>query len=257
MSSAISEALGKVLSQIGSVASKYARSTDSIRLVAVSKTKPVEDVLMAYKAGQRHFGENYVQELVQKAAQLPTDIQWHFIGHCQSNKVKDLLTVQNLYLFESVDSIKLANTLEKRIDREIFKQPLKVLVQVNTSEEASKSGIEPDKCVELVTHIVQNCHNLEFTGLMTIGKLGDKASKYFELLKTCKGSLLEDFKQKGIKLNVEEENFELSMGMSGDFELAIEHGATNVRVGSTIFGARTYPTQQNTNKDPKPSTTAA
>lgn len=118
---------------------------------------------------------------------------------------------------------------------------LRVLVQVNTSEEDSKSGIEPSKCADLVEHILINCDNLKFMGLMTIGKLGDpEAEKYFKRLVECKSTLLSSLKSKNINLGIPEEEFQLSMGMSGDFEAAIRNGSTNVRVGSTIFGARNY-----------------
>ncbi|KAL4168716.1 hypothetical protein KRP22_012114 [Phytophthora ramorum] len=168
-------------------------------LVAVSKTKPIEDLQEAYEADQRHFGENYIQELVQKAPLLPADVKWHYIGHVQSNKAKPLVRdVPNLFVVETVDSIKIANALNKA-SGEFRSEKLNVMVQVNTSEEEQKSGSDADSSVELARHI---------TVAEAIGKA--------------------------------EADLALSMGMSGDYELAISCGSTHVRVGSTIFGVRNY-----------------
>ncbi|KAL0321114.1 UNVERIFIED_CONTAM: Pyridoxal phosphate homeostasis protein [Sesamum radiatum] len=167
-----------------------------------------------------------------RARWLPEDIEWHFIGNLQSNKVKTLLTgVPNLAMVETVDDEKIANHLNRAIGN-IGRKPLKVLVQVNTSGEESKSGVEPVGCVDLVKHISMNCPNLEFCGLMTIGMPDYTSTQRISRSEVCKA------------LGIEEEQCELSMGMSGDFELAIEMGSTNVRIGSTIFGAREYPKKQ-------------
>ncbi|OQR89836.1 proline synthetase co-transcribed bacterial protein [Thraustotheca clavata] len=203
-------------------------------LVAVSKTKPVSDVEEAYNQGQRHFGENYIQELVDKAPQCSADIQWHFIGHLQSNKVKTLITgVPNLYMVESVDSVKLANKLNTAWGQKGAEKPLPVLVQVNTSGEVQKSGVAPEECVQLAQHIRESCANLLFSGLMTIGRFDDDTADCFEKLVSCRKTMSES-------LGIEEKSMELSMGMSDDYELAIANGSTHVRVGSTIFGARNY-----------------
>ncbi|KAG2320003.1 hypothetical protein Bca52824_013216 [Brassica carinata] len=222
-------ALRSVFQRVNKAAEKAGRASDRIRVVAVSKTKPVSLIRQVYDAGQRSFGENYVQEIIEKAPQLPEDIEWHFIGNLQSNKVKPLLTgVPNLVMVESVDDEKIANMLD-RVVGNIGRKPLKVLVQVNTSGEESKFGVEPCGCVGLAKHVKEACSNLEFSGLMTIGM-----ADYTSTPRTSRSEVCE-------ALGIPEEQCELSMGMSGDFELAIELGSTNVRIGSTIFGAREYP----------------
>lgn len=233
--SAAATALRSVLSRVHQAAERCGRPTDQVRVVAVSKTKPVSVLKQVYDAGHRCFGENYVQEIVEKAPQLPADIKWHFIGHLQSNKVKTLLAgVPNLYMVETVDDEKLANRLN-RVIGDLGREPLKVLVQVNTSGEESKSGVEPSGCVALAKHVKQACPNLIFSGLMTIGMLDYTSTpENFKTLSKCKKEVCE-------ALGMTESQCELSMGMSGDFELAIEMGSTNVRIGSTIFGAREYP----------------
>uniref|UniRef100_U9SU48 Pyridoxal phosphate homeostasis protein n=1 Tax=Rhizophagus irregularis (strain DAOM 181602 / DAOM 197198 / MUCL 43194) TaxID=747089 RepID=U9SU48_RHIID len=185
------------------------------RLVAVSKLKPVTDIRLAYELGQRHFGENY----------LPSDIHWHFIGTLQSNKCKMLAGIPNLW-YKKADLMNKA--CASRNDK------LKVFLQVNTSGEESKSGIEPGECLDVLNHIQDNCNKLELMGLMTIGALNrdysneNQPNPDFVLLSNLK----EEFKKaRGIEL-------ELSMGMSNDFEEALKLGATNVRIGSTIFGSR-------------------
>ncbi|KAL3820740.1 hypothetical protein ACJIZ3_006645 [Penstemon smallii] len=231
-------ALRSVLQRVTKAAERSGRASDRIRVVAVSKTKPVPLLRQVYDAGHRCFGENYVQELIDKAPQLPEDIEWHFIGNLQSNKVKPLLTgVPNLAMVETVDDEKIANHLN-RVSGNIGRKPLKVLIQVNTSGEESKFGVEPSGCVELAKYVSSNCPNLEFCGLMTIG-MPDYTStpENFKTLAKCRSEVCKE-------LGIAEEQFELSMGMSGDFELAIEMGSTNVRIGSTIFGAREYPKKQ-------------
>ncbi|XP_047334578.1 pyridoxal phosphate homeostasis protein-like [Impatiens glandulifera] len=231
-------ALRSVLHRIQLAADRSGRSSDRIRVVAVSKIKPVSIIREVYDAGHRHFGENYVQEIIEKAPQLPEDIEWHFIGNLQSNKVKPLLTgVPNLAMVETVDDTKIANLLNRVVEN-IGRKPLKVLVQVNTSGEESKYGVSPSECLELVKHVTLSCPNLEFSGLMTIG-MPDYTSTplNFSTLANCRSQVCEE-------LGIAEEKCELSMGMSGDFELAVEMGSTNVRIGSTIFGAREYPKKQ-------------
>ncbi|KAI3419278.1 Pyridoxal phosphate homeostasis protein (PLP homeostasis protein) [Psidium guajava] len=233
-SSTVTEALRAVLHRVGQAAERCGRGSDSVRVVAVSKTKPVAVIRQLYDAGHRCFGENYVQEIVDKAPQLPEDIQWHFIGNLQSNKVKPLLTgVPNLAVLESVDDEKIANRLNSFV-ASAGKNPLKVFIQVNTSGEESKSGVEPSGCVELAKHLSQNCSNLEFCGLMTIGNLDYTSTpENFKTLANCRSEVCK-------ALEIPEEKCELSMGMSGDFEQAIEMGSTNVRIGSIIFGPREY-----------------
>lgn len=228
-------ALRSVLQRVGRAAERSGRRAEDVRVVAVGKTKPVSLIRQLYDAGHRCFGENYVQEFIDKAPQLPADIEWHFIGHLQTNKVKPLLAaVPNLDMVEGLDSEKIANHLDRAVSS-VGRKALKVLVQVNTSGEESKSGIDPSDCVELAKHVKLGCPNLIFSGLMTIG-MRDYSSnpENFEALSNCRTNVCK-------ALGIPEELCELSMGMSGDFEKAIEMGSTNVRIGSTIFGPRVYP----------------
>lgn len=222
------------------------RSIDSVRLVAVSKTKPLSYIKEAYfKSGQKIFGENYAQELEEKAKEMgddenyENDIQWHFIGGLQSNKaaklVKNVVPYGKLVV-ETVNSEKVANKLDNAMannfpgndGQELL---LDVFVQVNTSGEESKSGVSVDESIELCKYVVQNCKRLNLKGVMTIGAPGDVDC--LENLGKCR-ELVAD------ALSLDPCDIELSMGMSGDFETAIAKGSTNVRVGSTIFGQRDY-----------------
>eukprot|EP00026_Physarum_polycephalum_P015448 Phypoly_transcript_16132.p1 GENE.Phypoly_transcript_16132~~Phypoly_transcript_16132.p1 ORF type:complete len:288 (+),score=26.06 Phypoly_transcript_16132:51-866(+) len=207
--------------------------TNKVRLVAVSKTKPSSAIRIAYNHGQRHFGENYIQELSEKAQELKdlADIKWHFIGHLQSNKAKQLLATPNLWMVETVDSKKLASILDKGWSAP---EKLNVLVQVNTSGEESKSGVEPQDTLGLVEHILKECPHLKFVGLMTIGRPDPPPDQPdFALMVKLRKDLC-------ASLGISEQDVELSMGMSGDYKIAIEMGSTNIRVGSTIFGHRDY-----------------
>ncbi|KAL1137690.1 hypothetical protein AAG570_009386 [Ranatra chinensis] len=221
------------------------------RLVAVSKTKPKEMLISAYEAGQRHFGENYIQELVEKSKNPEIlehckDIQWHFIGHIQRNKVNKLVSVPGLFIVETVDNIKLASTLNESWGNLNKTHKLNVMVQVNTSEEKEKSGCSPKEVNELASHIFKNCKNLNLFGLMTIGQFGYDSSKGpnpdFLCLVSCRENV-----SKNLELNPDD--LELSMGMSDDFEHAIELGSTNVRVGSSIFGFRERKPTKDSTKD--------
>ncbi|XP_044497341.1 pyridoxal phosphate homeostasis protein-like [Mangifera indica] len=231
-------ALRSVLLRVRQAAERSGHRPERIRVVGVSKTKPVSLIRQVYDAGHRCFGENYVQEIIDKAPQLPEDIKWHFIGHLQSNKAKTLLGgVPNLDIFEGVDNEKIANHLDRAVAN-LGRSPLKVFVQVNTSGEASKSGIDPSGCLGVVEHVKLHCPNLVFSGLMTIGnKDYSSTPENFRALLNCRHEVCKAF-------GMVEDQCELSMGMSGDFEQAIEMGSTNVRVGSTIFGPRDYAKKQ-------------
>ncbi|XP_006051018.3 pyridoxal phosphate homeostasis protein [Bubalus bubalis] len=212
------------------------------RLVAVSKTKPADMVIEAYSHGQRTFGENYVQELLEKASNpqilsLCPEIKWHFIGHLQKQNVNKLMAVPNLSMLETVDSVKLADKVNSAWQKKGSPERLKVMVQINTSGEASKHGLPPAETAALVEHINAKCPSLEFVGLMTIGSFGHDLSQGpnpdFQVLLSLREELCK-------KLGAPPEQVELSMGMSVDFQHAIEVGSTNVRIGSTIFGERDY-----------------
>jgi len=214
--------------QITETCQKVGR-TEEPRLVAVSKLKAAPLIKACVDVGHLYFGENYVQELLDKASQLPPEIRWHFVGHLQSNKCKLLAKLANMDTVETVDSLKLARELDKAFAS--HNPPLNIMVQVNTSDEASKSGVEPEECCELVQNILANCKRLKFVGLMTIGQLDHNPEIDFRCLTECRTEMCE-------KLSLQPSQVGLSMGMSGDYIKAIEEGSTNVRVGSSIFGHR-------------------
>ncbi|XP_023486307.2 pyridoxal phosphate homeostasis protein isoform X2 [Equus caballus] len=212
------------------------------RLVAVSKTKPADMVIEAYSHGQRTFGENYVQELLEKASNPKIlsscpEIKWHFIGHLQKQNVNKLMAVPNLSMLETVDSVKLADKVNSSWQKKGSPERLKIMVQINTSGEESKHGLLPSETVATVEHIKAKCPSLEFVGLMTIGSFGHDLSQGpnpdFQVLLSLREELCK-------KLSIPTEQVELSMGMSLDFQHAIEVGSTNVRIGSTIFGERDH-----------------
>jgi len=213
------------------------------RLVAVSKIKPKEMIMEAYAAGHRHFGENYVQELVEKShdeemLEKCPEIKWHFIGTCQTNKAPALMKCPNLSIIETVTSNKLATKLNNQANQT---SKIGVFVQVNTSGEANKNGLEPSEAIQTVKFILEKCPNLKFSGLMTIGNLGNSLAASNVGENPDFSTLSSVRKQVSEATNISEADMELSMGMSNDFEEAIRMGSTNVRVGSSIFGARNYP----------------
>lgn len=222
----------------------------SVRLVAVSKLKPATDILALHEnPKQLHFGENYLQELVQKSRLLPKSIKWHFIGGLQSNKCQQLARdVPNLWAVESVDSEKKLKLLNQgRGQRDISEEDgldteekLRVFIQVNTSGEESKSGVEPksDELKALCVYARDKCENLSLQGLMTIGAIARSKATTAETENEDFRSLQENRRWVADELAIEESKLELSMGMSEDFEGAIAQGSDEVRVGSTIFGER-------------------
>lgn len=201
----------------------------NVQLVAVSKTHPVEAVKVVYDAGQRVFGENKVQEMVEKYEQLPKDIQWHLIGHLQTNKVKYIAPFVSV--IQSVDSEKLLREIDKHAEKN--QRKIKVLLQVKIAEEDSKTGLEVSETKELFLNYLQGeFPNVEIIGLMGMATFTDdqeQVKREFQFLKRL-------FDQLSIQKKLEV----LSMGMSDDFPLAIECGANSVRVGSAIFGQRNY-----------------
>ncbi|KAL8792834.1 MAG: hypothetical protein Q9195_004563 [Heterodermia aff. obscurata] len=223
------------------------QSSHPIRLVAVSKLKPANDILALHQSSHSllHFGENYQQELLQKSLLLPREIRWHFIGALQTNKCRPLAEqVPNLWCVESVDTAKKADQLEKgrsnlfESSPELERIPLRVFVQVNTSGEEEKSGVEPAEAGALCSHIRDHCPNLTLQGFMTIGAIARSKgltegmeNEDFLKLTEVRDTVAEDLK-------LEQEDLELSMGMSEDFESAVRCGSNEIRVGSTIFGER-------------------
>jgi PLP dependent protein len=221
--SAFSERLARVQARIEAAARGAGRDPASIRLVAVSKTQPVEAVRTAYEAGHGLFGENRAQELVEKADGLGRGPAWHFIGHLQTNKVKAV--VDRCSLVHSVDSLRLAEEIGRRSPGRTA-----VLVQVNTSGETSKAGILPKEALDLCRRIA-GVQGVLLSGLMTIPAPTDDpegARPAFRLLR----QLAERGRAEGLSLD------ELSMGMSDDFEVAIAEGSTLVRIGTMLFGPR-------------------
>ena len=210
------------------ISSRVLELNPNTTLVSVSKLKPIEDLKEAYEAGCRVFGENYVDELVEKAPQLP-EAKFHLIGHLQSNKVSKVCHIDNLAMIETVDSIKLADKINNSWGNQ--RAPLPIMVQVNTSGEPQKFGIQRgESLINLIDHINKNCKNLLFKGLMTIGEIGE-SKRDFE-------TLIDIRKECSEALKCDINTIELSMGMSSDYELACTMGASYVRVGSSIFGAR-------------------
>ncbi|GMM33995.1 hypothetical protein DASC09_013200 [Saccharomycopsis crataegensis] len=227
--------------QVAEACKKYQRPQSQVRVLPVSKFKPANDILALYETkGLRNFGENYVQELVEKSQILPEDIQWHFIGNLQSNKVKHLATVKNLFVIESASGY---SKMKKLNDLREESWPItNVYFQINTSDEAQKGGLsydEVDKIVEEIKNINKSCAKLAFKGFMTIGSVG-QSTKHDGSENTDFEKLVNLRKQVAEKLNIEENELDLSMGMSNDYEEAIRQGTNQVRIGTNIFGARDY-----------------
>ena len=232
MSSDIKERLEKVKSRIAAACEACGRSPDDITLVAVSKTKPNEDILKVREASQLHFGENRAKELQDKMEQIEDDeIIWHFIGNLQTNKIKYM--VERVNWIDSIHKKKALKEVEKRASR--IGRHINVLIQVNISDEDQKSGCDPDKLEKILTY----GQDLEFThvrGLMGMATFTDDKEvvrKEFQLLKTLKDEH-EHLAKGNVTLG------HLSMGMTNDLEVAIEEGSTMVRVGTAIFGERNY-----------------
>jgi pyridoxal phosphate enzyme, YggS family len=203
----------------------------NVSLVAVSKFHPVADLLEAYKAGQRIFGESRAQELLQKRNALPKDIEWHFIGQLQSNKVKDIAPF--IHTIHSIDSLRLIEEVEKQAAR--HDRIIRILLEIHVAQEESKAGFTPGECRDLLLSVSpEDYPHVQIGGLMTMATNTDDAEqirKEFRLLK----SLFEDLK----KTYLTNPGFDtLSMGMSADYKIAISEGSNMVRIGSTIFGIR-------------------
>jgi pyridoxal phosphate enzyme (YggS family) len=209
-------------------------------LVAVSKTKPLEDLQALYDLGHRDFGENYVQELVDKAALLPKDIQWHFLGHLQSNKVKYIAPF--VHLIHGVDSL----SLLKEIDKQAAKnnRVIDCLLQIHIAKEETKFGFDPSELTAL--HEFTQWKNVNILGLMGMASFSDDKNlikKEFANLKSLFDANKQSSDKEASDNTIETKDFQftvLSMGMSGDYEIALEQGSNMVRIGSLLFGERNY-----------------
>jgi len=203
---------------------------DTVTLVAVSKTKPLEDIIEAYNAGQRIFGENKIQEMVDKWKQLPKDISWHMIGHVQTNKVKHMAAFVDL--IHAVDSLKLLKEINKQAKKN--NRIINCLLQIKIAKEDSKFGLSPDEAIVLLnSEELKSLSNVHIQGLMGMATFTSNANQIkneFNTIKTLLNQLQSTYPD--VKT--------LSIGMSGDYELAIEQGSTVVRIGSSIFGNRNY-----------------
>ncbi len=227
----LKENLEEVESKIQAACRRAGRSRDEVTLISVSKTKPVEMLREAYDLGVRVFGENKVQEIREKYEALPKDIEWHMIGHLQTNKVKYI--IDKVRLIHSVDSFRLAETIEKEAAKHGI--VMDILLEVNVAEEESKFGLKMEEVIPLMEQISDLSH-VRVKGLMTIAPFvenpEDNRSVFADLHK-----LYVDIKEKNIDNGTVSI---LSMGMTNDYEVAIEEGATMVRIGTGIFGARDY-----------------
>jgi len=211
-----------------------AQLPQGVRLVAVSKFHPVEELAAAYEAGQRLFGENRAQELVAKAPQMPSDVRWHFIGHLQKNKVRAIMP--HVSVIESVDSVELLQLIEKeaaRIDRTVD-----VLLQLHVAQEETKSGFSVEELVQAGEQSLLTCYpHVRVCGLMAMASLTDdmeQVAHEFDIVRRTYLTL------KDGPFDESEHFNELSMGMSDDWQVAVKYGATLVRIGTAIFGPRRY-----------------
>ena len=227
----ITENLEQVRKNIDEACRMAGRDPKEVTLIAVSKTKPVSMLKEAYDAGARCFGENKVQEIMDKHPQLPEDIQWHMIGHLQRNKVKYI--VDKVSMIHSVDSLRLAQTIEQETAKHNVCVP--VLLEVNVAQEESKFGLKMDEVLPLIETIADFPH-IKVQGLMTIAPYVENAEDNRDFFRQLK-KLSVDIEAKNIN-NVSMSV--LSMGMTGDYQVAVQEGATMVRVGTGIFGERNY-----------------
>lgn len=230
----IQENIQTVRQKIAEACKRSGREQSEVTLICVSKTKPESDIEEAYAAGERHFGENKVQELTQKQNDLPEDIKWHMIGHLQRNKVKYLMSNHKTEFIHSIDSIRLAKQVEE--DAVKYQTEANILIEVNVANEESKFGLETSDVEAMIREIAKECPHLHICGLMTIAPFVDNPEDnriYFRELKNL-SKHIDSCHIPGVSMK------ELSMGMTNDYEVAIEEGATIVRVGTGIFGNRIY-----------------
>lgn len=221
----------EIEARIQAACERAGRKREEVTLIAVSKTKPVQMLQEAYDLGNRIFGENKVQEIVDKYDALPADISWHMIGHLQRNKVKYI--IDKVTLIHSVDSLRLAETIEKEAAKKGVTAD--ILIEVNVAKEDTKYGVMPEDAARLVSQISVMPH-IRIKGLMAIAPFVTNPEEnriYFQRLRNLAVDIGEN-KSDNVTMSV------LSMGMTNDYEIAIEEGATMIRVGSGLFGARNY-----------------
>lgn len=227
----IKENLKSVQTIIAETCSKINKSHEEVSLIAVSKTKPVSMLKEAYDCGIRDFGENKVQEILEKYDKLPSDIRWHMIGHLQRNKVKYI--IDKVALIHSVDSLRLAEEINKEAAKHNLIMP--ILIELNIAGEESKFGLTFAECEEMILAI-SKLPNVQIKGLMTVAPFVENAEdnrQYFRNMKQLSVDIMNK--------NIDNVNMSiLSMGMTGDYEVAIEEGSNMVRVGTGIFGERNY-----------------
>ncbi len=223
--------LNMVREDISKYAEEFHRNPDDVKLIAVTKLHSPEEINEAIENGVTDIGENKVQEIQEKYDKV-SGVNWHLIGHLQRNKVKYI--IDKVYMIHSVDSLKLAEEIDKRASQHDLS--MKILIQVNAEGEESKFGIAPEELDQMITDIYDNCPNIEICGLMGIAPFYDDpedARGFFAKVKSLFDKYVDDPRDRV--------NFrELSMGMSGDFKVAIQEGSTYVRIGTAIFGARDY-----------------
>lgn len=227
----IKENYFEVNEKVGKACDRAGRNRGGVTLIAVSKTKPLEDLREAYEAGARDFGENKVQELVDKIPQMPNDVRWHMIGHLQRNKVKYI--VDKVYMIHGVDSLKLGEEISKEAVKHGV--TVRILIEVNVAGEDTKYGVSPEEAPQLAIGL-SKLPGISLQGLMTIAPYVTDPEEN-RLIFAKLRQLAVDISEKNIdnvSMNV------LSMGMTGDYEVAVEEGATFVRVGTGIFGERNY-----------------
>ncbi len=223
----LKESFEQTFERISDACERAGRNPAEVRLIAVSKTVTQDIIWDAYGIGQRDFGENRAQDLRAKAGLLPADIRWHFIGHLQTNKIK--YVVPRAALIHSVDSWDLAQALSVYCSK--HKLQSKILLQVNTSGEVSKFGLPPDEAKEIFLRIYEELPNIKLQGLMTMAPLTDDEEKIrltFRALKRLQEELSSGVNNEALNI--------LSMGMTHDFEIAIEEGSTMLRIGTALFG---------------------
>lgn len=229
--SEIKRNLHNIMLRARAAAEKSGRSLEDIKIIAVTKTVDVDRINSVYEYGLRDMGENRVQELLEKYDQLPSDIKWHIIGHLQTNKVKYI--VDKVQMIHSVDSLELAKEIDTRAAR--HQRKVDILLQVNVSGEETKFGISPDKVNEYIS-VLSGMENIALKGLMTIAPYAQDPQDVRPVFRNLYNIYI-DIKSKRYD-NVSMDY--LSMGMSNDFEVAIEEGANVVRIGTSIFGKRDY-----------------